>query len=179
MATFPKFEERSFTRYYIANVDGIEGHDQYSHRSINFILITGVANCHPLLHADANGIQREVTRIEYLVEAGDPDEESTWAKKKGTYRQVNPKTPLCKVYCTNGDEFIFYCGGTGYLIEFNERVLQDPTLLIRKPATEGFLALVLPKRGDEDASITGLMTEEAYCALRGVNIQRESLLTPS
>eukprot|EP00002_Diphylleia_rotans_P020646 TRINITY_DN4000_c0_g1_i1.p1 TRINITY_DN4000_c0_g1~~TRINITY_DN4000_c0_g1_i1.p1 ORF type:complete len:163 (+),score=26.99 TRINITY_DN4000_c0_g1_i1:39-491(+) len=98
---------------------------------------------------------------------------------QGTYRQVNPKTPLCKVYCTNGDEFIFYCGGTGYLIEFNERVLQDPTLLIRKPATEGFLALVLPKRGDEDASITGLMTEEAYCALRGVNIQRESLLTPS
>ncbi|KQK82711.1 protein Simiate isoform X2 [Amazona aestiva] len=50
----------------------------------------------------------------------------------------------------------------GRLIEVNENILSNPTILQEKPSTEGYIAVVLPKFEESKSVTQGLLTQKEY-----------------
>uniref|UniRef100_A0A4W5RQ91 Protein Simiate n=1 Tax=Hucho hucho TaxID=62062 RepID=A0A4W5RQ91_9TELE len=62
--------------------------------------------------------------------------------------------PLCRITCTGGDE--------SWLLEVNEVTLERPNLLLGKPSTEGYIAVILPKIEESKTVTNGLLSREEY-----------------
>lgn len=58
-------------------------------------------------------------------------------KRKRGANWLNPATPLCIITCSDGTKHTIYCGIRGSLIETNERLLKNPSLLEETFLTEG------------------------------------------
>ncbi|MGH0132744.1 UNVERIFIED_CONTAM: hypothetical protein FKN15_062269 [Acipenser sinensis] len=50
----------------------------------------------------------------------------------------------------------------GRLLEVNEDILLNPSLLQEKPSTEGYIAVVLPKFEESKSVTQGLLTQTEY-----------------
>lgn len=70
--------------------------------------------------------------------------------------------PLCKITCDSGKIFTLLSCIKGQLIEVNEALIKNPNLLLEKPQTEGFIAIVLPRLDDPALGVKSLLTEEEY-----------------
>ena len=49
-------------------------------------------------------------------------------------------------------------------MEVNERLVDQPDLLTSDPFGQGFLAIILPRKGERDAKTLNLVTEAEYLA---------------
>ncbi|XP_067578973.1 protein Abitram-like [Pseudorca crassidens] len=70
--------------------------------------------------------------------------------------------PLCKIYCSDGEEYIMSSCVRGWLMEVNESILHKPSILQEKPSTEGYTAVVLPKFEESKSITEGLLTQKQY-----------------
>ncbi|XP_062937828.1 protein Abitram isoform X2 [Cynocephalus volans] len=70
--------------------------------------------------------------------------------------------PLCKIYCSDGEEYTISSCVRGRLMEVNENILHNPSLLQEKPSTEGYIAVVLPKFEESKSITEGLLTQKQY-----------------
>eukprot|EP00070_Physeter_catodon_P031222 XP_028338116.1 protein Simiate-like [Physeter catodon] len=70
--------------------------------------------------------------------------------------------PLCKIYCSDGEEYTMSSCVTGQLMEVNESILHKPSILQEKPSTEGNTAVVLPKFEESKSITEGLLTQKQY-----------------
>lgn len=70
--------------------------------------------------------------------------------------------PLCRISSTDGEEYTIYSCIRGRLIEVNENILSNPTILQEKPSTEGYIAVVLPKFEESKSITQGLLTQKEY-----------------
>ncbi|KAM9083494.1 protein Abitram-like [Megaptera novaeangliae] len=70
--------------------------------------------------------------------------------------------PLCKIYCSDGEEYTIYTCVRGRLMEVNENILHKPSILQEKPSTEGYTAVVLPKFEESKSITEGLLTQKQY-----------------
>lgn len=79
----------------------------------------GVAESHPLM-------REKIERVEFTTNV--LDSRVTGKKKKGGSFML-PHTIVCHVHCTGGVEFVLRSCIRGTLLEFNERLLEQPSLL--------------------------------------------------
>nr|XP_054375489.1 protein Abitram isoform X1 [Pongo abelii] len=70
--------------------------------------------------------------------------------------------PLCKIYCSDGEEYTVSSCVRGRLMEVNENILHKPSILQEKPSTEGYIAVVLPKFEESKSITEGLLTQKQY-----------------
>uniref|UniRef100_A0A452FM38 Protein Abitram n=1 Tax=Capra hircus TaxID=9925 RepID=A0A452FM38_CAPHI len=76
--------------------------------------------------------------------------------KQGT-QFLTELAPLCKIYCSGGEECIISNCVRGWLMEVNVNIFHKPSSLQEKPSTEGYIAVVLNK-----SKTGGLLTQEEY-----------------
>ncbi|XP_054937876.1 protein Abitram-like [Physeter macrocephalus] len=71
-------------------------------------------------------------------------------------------SPLCKIYCSDGEEYTMSSCVRGELMEVNESLLHKPSILQEKPSTEGYTAVVLPTFEESKSITEGLLKQKQY-----------------
>lgn len=83
-------------------------------------------------------------------------------KSKRGAQWLGVNAPLCKVTSDGGKIFTLVSCIKGQLIEVNEALIENPNLILEKPQTEGYIAIVLPRLDEPALGTHNLLTEEQY-----------------
>ncbi|CAB1350782.1 unnamed protein product [Coregonus sp. 'balchen'] len=136
----PSVIDRYYTRWYKTDIKGKDCEDQCVLQHSNRICVITLAESHPILQ---NG--RAIKSINYQI------------------RQfLTEFAPLCRITCTDGEEYTIYSCIRGRLLEVNEDILERPEILLGKPSTEGYIAVILPKIEESKTVTNGLLSREEY-----------------
>ncbi|KAF0696792.1 Aste57867_12454 [Aphanomyces stellatus] len=150
--------DRYYTRMYAADIMDKPLEDQFVNMHSNRLCVVGAAPGHAIFSHTVESVAFESSVMDNKV---------TGKKKKGGV-WLNPDTVLCRVTCSNGEIYAFRSCIRGALIEFNDKLAADPTLLTRKPFTEGYLAIVRPKPVEIAEIQASLLTQDDYMDTRGL-----------
>lgn len=147
--------DRYFTRIFRTDIKGKLCEDQCVLQHSNKICVVTVAPSHPLLKC------KEITNVNFQVstKVNRLDNKVSGKGKKGA-QYLQPESLICEVTCSSGAKYSLYSCIKGKLVEVNEELVSKPHLLLEKPETEGFLAVVLPKLTEN--ILDGLLTKEEY-----------------
>lgn len=159
-AHYLSYTERYFKRYYKLNVKyACNDHLVLMHS--NRVAVCGLAPSHPVLDTT----KYQIDHVEFIQEVSS----EMRGKHKHNAKNVNVLQPLCKIYCKKLQEnmeecyFVIYTCLNAKLLETNERLLTMPELVQTKPATEGFLAILMPKLDNlNDQIASELITHAEY-----------------
>ncbi|CAH1239069.1 FAM206A [Branchiostoma lanceolatum] len=122
------------------------------------VCIVTLAASHPLV---ADG--KTVARVDFQVtEKVNRLDNKVIGKGKRGAQWLQESSPLCRVTCTDNTEFTIYSCIKGKLVEVNENLINSPQLLIEKPSSEGYIAIVLPKFGESDKEMARLLSKQQY-----------------
>lgn len=162
-AHYLSYTDRYFKKYYKVNVR-YEDNDHLVLVHTNKICVCTLAPSHPALDAT----KYKIDRVEFVQKV---NEEMT-GKHKHHAKLTTNQAPLCKLHATRLDledsdpekaqVFIIYSCLNAKLIEINEKLVENPDLLQKKAATEGFLAIMMTKLDSWKDQINELMTHEQY-----------------
>jgi glycine cleavage system H lipoate-binding protein len=166
-----KIVDKYYTRYYIPNVGQKEGEDQYVYEHPNSLLIVGIAPTHKMFQ------NRKVVKIDFNVAKQDRSKSVVKGKRKKGGIILKPEANLAQVTCDDGTEYMLKACVPGTLLEVNERLIQQPDLLMTKSASEAFVAIIMPGNRDKDKVkelLQQYLRSEAFAALRnGVQISSD------
>jgi hypothetical protein len=132
------------------------GEDQYVSVHTNGVCVVGLAPTHPLVDVARGLIIASIDQRAVKAISG---------KKKRGALFCQPDTVLFTATCTDGSVFKIRAGVGGKLVEVNERIVADPTLLQRRPETDGYIAIVLPRMADVGDARRSFLTAEQYAAV--------------
>jgi len=152
--------ERYYHQYFITDVTGRKGEDQYLNQHTNGLCIVGIAPTHPIVTKE---LQIKEIHFSYF---GDPLKNKVIGKYKKGGTFLSRDLPFCDVTLEDDSVYKLYSCVSGSLLELNESIKKDPQLLVTKASTEGFLAIITPK--EDVTQISDLKTQEQYCILRGL-----------
>jgi len=82
--------------------------------------------------------------------------------KKGGQFLSDEKQTVAFVSCDDGSVHEIRSGVKGALVEVNDRLVDQPELMTSDPFGQGFLAIVLPRKGERDPQKLNLVTEDEY-----------------
>uniref|UniRef100_A0A8C4QM79 Protein Abitram n=1 Tax=Eptatretus burgeri TaxID=7764 RepID=A0A8C4QM79_EPTBU len=122
------------------------------------ICIVTLAETHPALQPGV-----EIQEVDFQISAGCSrlhNRVSGKAKRGGQF--LTELAPLCRLRCSNGEQYSVYSCIRGKLVEVNERLLHTPRLLQEKPCGEGYIAVVLPKLEESKMITQCLLSVEEY-----------------
>ncbi|XP_053570559.1 protein Abitram [Bombina bombina] len=155
---FPSVIDRYFTRWYKADVNGKPHEDHCVLQHSNRVCVITLAECHPALQ---NG--KSIKSISYRISANCSRlENKVSGKSKRGAQFLTELAPLCRISCSDGEEYTVYSCIRGRLLEVNENILENPELLKEKPSTEGYIAVVLPKFQESKTITDGLLSQKEY-----------------
>ncbi|XP_029814752.1 protein Abitram [Manacus vitellinus] len=150
--------ERYFTRWYKPDVKGRPCEDFCVLQHSNRICVITLAEAHPLLQSG-----KTIKSINYQISANCSRlQNKVSGKSKRGAQFLTELAPLCRISSSDGEEYTIYSCIRGRLIEVNENILSNPTLLQEKPSTEGYIAVVLPKFEESKSITQGLLTQKEY-----------------
>uniref|UniRef100_A0A1A8I4M9 Protein Abitram n=1 Tax=Nothobranchius kuhntae TaxID=321403 RepID=A0A1A8I4M9_NOTKU len=75
---------------------------------------------------------------------------------------VTDFAPLCRITCSDDTQYTIYSCIRGRLLEVNENILKTPNLLLEKPSTEGYIAVILPKFEESKSITENLLRREEF-----------------
>ncbi|XP_068676171.1 protein Abitram-like [Montipora foliosa] len=147
--------DRYFTRIYKTDIKGRAFEDQCVLQHSNKICVITIAPSHPLLQC------KKISNVNFQVsnKVNRLDNKVSGKGKKGA-QHLLPESPICEVTTSSGDKYILYSCVKGKLVEVNEELVSNPNIMLEKPETEGYLAVVLPKLTENIQD--GLLTKEEY-----------------
>ncbi|XP_041040590.1 protein Abitram [Carcharodon carcharias] len=154
----PSMVDRYFSRWYKTDVKGKPCEDHCILQHSNRICVITLAESHPVLQSG-----KIIKNISYQISANCSrlqNKVSGKSKRGGQF--LTELAPLCRIQCTDGEEYTIYSCIRGRLLEVNENILQEPSLLQEKPSTEGYIAVVLPKFEESKNITQGLINQELY-----------------
>ncbi|TNN85817.1 Protein Simiate [Liparis tanakae] len=157
-ATAPSVIDRYYTRWFRADMKEKPCEDHCVLQHSNRLCVVTLAETHPILQ---NG--REIKSIDYKISNGCSrlnNKVSGKSKKGGQF--LTEFAPLCKITCTDETEYTIYSCIRGRLLEVNESILEKPTLLLEKPSTEGYIAIILPKFEECKTITKDLLSREEF-----------------
>ncbi|KAM9308267.1 protein Abitram [Gastrophryne carolinensis] len=164
---FPSVVDRYFTRWYKADVKGKPCEDFCILQHSNRICVVTLAECHPVLQCG-----KTISSISYQISANCSRlQNKVSGKSKRGAQFLTELAPLCRITCTDGEEFTIYSCIRGRLLEVNEIILHNPNLLKEKPTSEGYIAVVLPKFEESKTVTEGLLSQRDY---EGILLKRAS-----
>eukprot|EP01117_Protostelium_nocturnum_P008848 TRINITY_DN3171_c0_g2_i1.p1 TRINITY_DN3171_c0_g2~~TRINITY_DN3171_c0_g2_i1.p1 ORF type:complete len:183 (-),score=76.89 TRINITY_DN3171_c0_g2_i1:301-849(-) len=153
--------ERYFTQYFAMNE---QFEDQYVYKHFNNLFVIGLASTH---FAFKNG-EKTIKSVNFDVSSRSRLNNQVSGKGKKGGIQLKPNDPLCSILLSDGSSFTVKSCVTGSLLEVNEKLLEDPSLLSLKNETDGFIAIIQPKFGDKD-KVDHLSTQEEYKRIRNIS----------
>ncbi|XP_068603172.1 protein Abitram [Brachionichthys hirsutus] len=156
--TFPSLVDRYYTRWYRTDMKGRTCEDHCVLQHSNRICIVTLAETHPILQ---NG--RTIKSINYQISNGCSrlnNKVSGKSKRGGQF--LTDFAPLCRITCTDETEYTIYSCIRGRLLEVNEVILETPSLLLEKPSTEGYIAVILPKFEESKSITENLLSREEF-----------------
>ncbi|KAM9096860.1 protein Abitram isoform X1 [Sarcophilus harrisii] len=157
-AAAPSLVDRYFTRWYKADVKGKPCEDHCILQHSNRICVITLAESHPLLQ---NG--KTIKSINYQISANCSRlQNKVSGKFKRGAQFLTELAPLCRISCSDGEEYTVSSCVRGRLMEVNENILDKPSILQEKPSTEGYIAVVLPKFEESKSITEGLLTQKEY-----------------
>ncbi|NXY86650.1 F206A protein, partial [Alcedo cyanopectus] len=132
------------------------------------ICVITLAEAHPLLQSG-----KTIKSINYQISANCSrlQNKVSGKSKRSVYMFIfqmqgaqflTELAPLCRILAADGEEYTIYSCIRGRLIEVNENILSNPTILQEKPSTEGYIAVVLPKFEESRSVTQGLLTRKEY-----------------
>jgi glycine cleavage system H lipoate-binding protein len=120
---------------------------------------------------------RKVVKIDFNVAKQDRSKSVVKGKRKKGGIILKPEANLAQVTCDDGTEYMLKACVPGTLLEVNERLIQQPDLLMTKSASEAFVAIIMPGNRDKDKVkelLQQYLRSEAFAALRnGVQISSD------
>eukprot|EP00064_Thunnus_orientalis_P014062 superscaffoldBa00002393_g14103 len=154
----PSVIDRYYTRWYRADMKGKPCEDHCILQHSNRLCVITLAETHPVLQ---NG--RTVKNINYQISNGCSrlnNKVSGKSKRGGQF--LTDFAPLCRITCTDETEYTIYSCIRGRLLEVNENILETPALLLEKPSTEGYIAVILPKFEESKSITENLLSREEF-----------------
>lgn len=143
------------------------GWDIYVHLQANRVCVVGVASAHPLLHHAAT--VSPLLSIAYQPAFAGIATSLSGKRKKGSL-WVEADTVIAHATTADGLVWPLRAGMRGSLVEVNHRLATHPTLLTKKPATQGHLAVIMTHFKRVLEVTQDLLSETHYaqlCAARG------------
>ncbi|XP_053189845.1 protein Abitram [Scomber japonicus] len=157
-ANAPSVIDRYYTRWYRADMKGNPCEDHCILQHSNRLCVITLAETHPVLQ---NG--RTIKNINYQISnACSRLNNKVSGKSKRGGQFLTDFAPLCRITCTDETEYTVYSCIRGRLLEVNESILERPALLLEKPSTEGYIAVILPKFEESKSITENLLTREQF-----------------
>ncbi|XP_023418170.1 protein Abitram isoform X1 [Cavia porcellus] len=154
----PSLVDRYFTRWYKTDVKGKPCEDHCILQHSNRICVITLAESHPVLKSG-----KTIKSISYQISTNCSRlQNKVSGKFKRGAQFLTELAPLCKIYCSDGEEYTISSCVRGRLMEVNENILHNPSILQEKPSTEGYIAVVLPKFEESKSITEGLLTQKQY-----------------
>uniref|UniRef100_A0A8C7ZZ62 Protein Abitram n=1 Tax=Oryzias sinensis TaxID=183150 RepID=A0A8C7ZZ62_9TELE len=154
----PSIIDRYYTRWYRADMKGQPCEDHCILQHSNRICVVTLAETHPVLQ---NG--RTIKTINYQISNGCSrlnNKVSGKSKRGGQF--LTDFAPLCRITCTDETKYTIYSCIRGRLLEVNENILERPNLLLEKPSTEGYIAVILPKFEESKSVTENLLSRKEF-----------------
>ncbi|XP_030644392.1 protein Abitram [Chanos chanos] len=154
----PSVIDRYYTRWYKTDMKGKPCEDHCILQHSNRICVITLAESHPILQDG-----RTIKNITYQISDGCSrlkNKVSGKSKRGGQF--LTEFAPLCRITCTDDVEYTVFSCIRGRLLEVNEAILKRPSLLLEKPSTEGYIAVILPKFEESKSITEGLLTRAQY-----------------
>lgn len=147
-----------YTAYYLLakeDSDDLQG-DLVIRQAPNKLCVIGLAPTHPV---------RQCTDFSKLSIKYAPAHDAAIgvspAKGRKNIPWIGQLSPIAFIHL--GDKvYTVKSGIHGQLLELNERLLQTPRLLVDKPDTEGYIAIIKPKVENTQKSLSHCLTEEKW-----------------
>lgn len=118
--------------------------DHYAFQHTNRLVMVGLSKRHFLIEN-----QLKIQKIEYpSLKGGDENVKVRGKKKKGGLL-TNMKTLIARITCENHQEFDVKAMVHGSLIEVNEKIMADPTILLKYPESFGYICILNQARHQE------------------------------
>lgn len=128
----------------------------------NRICMVSLADNHPIIKG-----RKQVTRIDCKVDSKtDRFKNSPSGKGKRGAQRLDVNSVLCFVECSDGTRYPVYSCMNGKLLEINESLIENPQLLVEKPVSEGYIALLLPVLKEYEAMKSAMLDREEYLLLK-------------
>ncbi|GAB1608790.1 protein Abitram-like [Argonauta hians] len=158
MENHPSVVERYYTPKYCLNVFQHKNEDQCVLIHSNRVCIITVAPSHPLFTE-----KHSVTSVSFQVTSGlnRMDNKVSGKSKRGA-QWLGVNAPLCKVTCEGGKMYTLVSCVRGQLLEVNEALVSRPQLILDKPQSNGYIAIVLPRLDEHGQEVDRLLSEEDY-----------------
>ncbi|CAJ1083985.1 protein Abitram [Xyrichtys novacula] len=160
-ANAPSVVDRYYTRWYRADMKGKPCEDHCILQHSNRICVVTLAHTHPILQDG-----RTIKSINYQISNGCSrlkNKVSGKSKRGGQF--LTDYAPLCRITCTDETEYTIYSCIRGRLLEVNESILETPSLLLEKPSTEGYIAVILPKFEESKSITENLLSRDQFDSL--------------
>ncbi|XP_058813170.1 protein Abitram [Topomyia yanbarensis] len=154
---YPSIVDRFFTRYYYDFSDQQTEPHQVLYHS-NRICLIGLAPGHDAFARGIESITFDVGKI-------DRSQNRVKGKKKSGGMIVQMDSSLALVTCKDGRVFKVRSCVPGKLVEVNQRVVEDVSLLEKEG--EGYIAIVMPKPEQCEAIKNKLMSREQFESKNG------------
>lgn len=148
MATSRSFVDRYFARRYAVDVMNKPMEDLCLLAHSNGVCVLTLAPSHPVVRSAESGIN--VKSVDYKI-TGKVDrlDNKVSGKSKRGAQNLAPDSPVCRIICSgdNGDVvYTIRACAKGRLVEVNERLIQEPQLLVTHPETLGYICVIVQKR---------------------------------
>ncbi|XP_018587435.1 protein Abitram isoform X2 [Scleropages formosus] len=154
----PSVIDRYFTKWYKTDLKGKPCEDHCVLQHSNRICVITLAETHPLLQKG-----KAIKSISYQISSACSRlENKVSGKSKRGGQFLTELAPLCRITSTDGEEFTIFSCVRGRLLEVNADILTRPNLLLEKPSTEGYIAIILPKFEESKSITEGLLTRTEY-----------------
>ncbi|KAI5091898.1 protein Simiate, partial [Silurus meridionalis] len=176
----PSVIDRYYTRWYKTDMKGRLGEDHCILQHSNRICIVTLAESHPVLQQG-----RKIKSIDYRISEGCSrlnNKVSGKSKRSAALlydlctssaifcfiyclqggQFLTEFAPLCRITCSDDVEYTVFSCIRGRLLEVNEDILKRPDLLLEKPSTDGYIAVILPKLEESKTITKDLLTREQY-----------------
>lgn len=131
----------------------------------NRICLISLSHRHPVL--DQNDEGKEIESVSFESESGFNNrlDNKVSGRKKHGAQKLKVKSVLCRIQCRDGSVFHVLTGMKGKLIEVNENLIQDPSLLRKDPYGRGYVAIVMSTIQRVNSLRETLLSPEAYESL--------------
>ncbi|TNV75928.1 hypothetical protein FGO68_gene1826 [Halteria grandinella] len=140
--------------------------DQFYFIHSNKLVLFGLSPRH---EAIVNNSQNPITGVSFDANKKQRSQNKVTGKSKSGGTRLDPRTIVCEISTQNGKVYkVRSFVGNAYLIEMNQRVVQNPQLLAQKCESDGYLGIFIVKRGEEIMSVerekdwAGFLSKEEY-----------------
>lgn len=154
---YKTFSERYYTSRYCLSLIG-EGEDYCVLFHSNRISVITLAPSHPILLN-----KKEVKSISFQVSDNiNRLNNKVSGKAKHGAQVLQPSSPLSIAECTDGTKYTIRSPVPGKLVEVNDQLIKNPSLILNHPADKGFIAIVLLPIPASERYRNEMLTPEEY-----------------